>query len=63
MIYEARGIKVMMDEDVAMLFGYQIKYLNRQVQRNANRFPESYCFQLDEEEYNFLRCQNDTLKK
>ena len=52
----------MIDSDVAMLFGYETKYLNRQVQRNINRFPESYCFQLTEEEYNSLRCQNVTLK-
>jgi len=44
MIYEVRGKQVMIDSDVAMLFGYQTKYLNRQVQRNINRFPESYCF-------------------
>ena len=60
MIYEVRGMKVMMDEDVAMLFGYETKYLNRQVQRNINRFPENYCFQLNENEYKNLRCQNVT---
>lgn len=34
----------MLDSDVAMLFGYQTKYLNRQVQRNVKRFPENYVF-------------------
>ena len=34
----------MLDGDVAMLFGYQTKYLNRQVQRNVKRFPENYVF-------------------
>lgn len=62
MIYEIRGKQVMFDSDVAMLFGYETKYLNRQVQRNLNRFPESYCFRLTENEYNSLRCQNVTLK-
>ena len=50
MIYEIRGKQVMLDSDVAMLFGYETKYLNRQVQRNINRFPENYCFKLTEEE-------------
>ena len=63
MIYEIRGKQVMLDSDVAMLFGYETKYLNRQVQRNINRFPENYCFQLTEEEYVVLRCQIGTLKQ
>ena len=46
--------------DVAMLFGYETKYLNRQVQRNINRFPDNYCFQLTEKENENLRCQNVT---
>jgi len=60
MIYEIRGKQVMIDSDVAMLFGYETKYLNRQVQRNLDRFPENYCFKLTEEEYKNLRCQNVT---
>ena len=60
MIYEVRGKSVMLDSDVAMLFGYETKYLNRQVQRNINRFPENYCFQLSLQEYENLRCQNVT---
>ena len=60
MIYEIRGKQVMLDSDVALLFGYETKYLNRQVQRNIERFPENYCFQLSEEEYDNLRCQNVT---
>lgn len=51
----------MLDSDVAKLFGYETKYLNRQVQRNINRFPEKYCFKLKVEEYEVLRCQNVTL--
>ena len=58
MIYEIRGKQVMLDRDVAILFGYETKYLNRQVQRNINRFPEEYCFQLKENELEILRCQN-----
>ena len=62
MIYEIRGKQVMLDSDLAMLFGYETKQLNRQVLRNMNRFPENYCFQITEAEYISLRCQNGTLK-
>ena len=62
MIYEIRGKQVMLDSDVSRLFGYETKYINRQVQRNINRFPGNYCFQLTENEYYVLRCQNGTLK-
>lgn len=57
LIYEVRGKQVIMDANVAKLFGYETKYLNRQVQRNIERFPKDYCFQLTEEEYENLRCQ------
>ena len=62
LIYEVRGKQVMLDADLAKLFGYETKYLNRQVLRNKERFPENYCFQLTENEYNSLRCQIGTLK-
>ncbi len=62
LIYEIRGHQVMLDSDVAYLFGYETKYMNRQVQRNIARFPKNYCFQLTEDEYISLRCQNGTLK-
>ena len=62
MIYEIRGKQVMLDSDLAKLFNYETKNLNRQVQRNQNRFPENYCFQLTVQEYETLRCQNVTLK-
>ncbi len=63
MIYEVREKQVMLDNDIACLFGYEVKQLNRQVQRNINRFPKNYCFQLTKEEYYYLRCQNGTLKQ
>ena len=62
MIYEIRGKNVMLDSDLAMIFGYETKQLNRQVLRNINRFPENYCFQITDTEYISLRCQNGTLK-
>ena len=61
MIYEIRGKQVMLDSDLAWLFDYETKNLNRQVQRNINRFPENYCFQINDKEYNSLRCQIGTL--
>ena len=62
LIYEVRGKKVMLDSDLAMLFGYQTKDLNRNVKNNINRFPSNYCFKLTEEEYDSLRCNFFTLK-
>lgn len=61
-IYEVRGQRVMLDSDLAMFFEYETKQLNRQVARNIKRFPNNYCFQLTEDEYNSLRCQIGTLK-
>lgn len=59
-IYEVRGQRVMLDSDLAMFFEYETKQLNRQVARNIKRFPENYCFQLTESEYENLRCQIGT---
>lgn len=63
MIYTIRGKQVMVDSDLAMIYQVETKYLNRQRSRNADRFPEEFCFQLTKEEYEFLRCQNVTSKK
>ena len=62
MIYTFRGSQVMLDSDLAMLYQVETKYLNRQRNRNAERFPEDFCFQLSKEEYEILRCQNVTSK-
>ena len=63
MIYEIRGKQVMLDSDLAKLYNVETKYLNRQVKRNIERFPEDFCFQLTKEEYKkILRCQNVTLE-
>ena len=62
LIYEIRGKFVMLDSDVAKLFGYTTKDLNRNVKNNIERFPENYCFRLTEEEYDSLRCNFFTLK-
>ena len=62
-VYVIRGQQVMLDSDLAEIYGYEVKYLNRQVKRNSNRFPEDFMFQLTKEEYENLWCQNVTAIK
>ena len=59
-IYNIRGQKVMIDSDVAYFFGVTVSSLNRQMKRNADRFPSDFCFQLSDKETNDLRCQKGT---
>ena len=64
-IFVIRGMKVMIDEDLAELYDVEIRRLNEQVKRNIERFPEDFMFQLAEKEIdtiNSLRSQNATLK-
>lgn len=63
LIYTIRGKQVMLDSDVAKLFQYQTKDLNRNVKNNIERFPEYYCFQLTDDEYKSLRCKIFTLNE
>jgi hypothetical protein len=49
-IFLIRGIKVMLDRDLAVLYGVQTKALNQAVKRNMDRFPEDFVFQLTEAE-------------
>ena len=55
-VYMIRGMQVMLDSDLAEIYGYEAKYLNRQVKNNINRFPEDFMFQLTDEERENLRC-------
>ena len=59
MIYEIRGKQVILDSDVAYLYDYETKRINEAVRRNIKRFPESFCFQLTKEEYDFLECHQN----
>ena len=59
-IYNIRGQQVMIDSDVSYFFGVTVSSLNRQMRRNANRFPSDFCFQLSDKETNDLRCQKGT---
>lgn len=63
-IIHLRGKKVMIDEDLSLLYGVSTSQLKRQVRRNRERFPEDFMFELTRQEYhNFLRCQFGTLKR
>ncbi len=57
-----RGHKVMLDRDLASLYGVETKTLNQAVRRNSDRFPEDFMFQLTWEEAEFLRSQSVSLK-
>lgn len=62
MIYTVRGEQVMLDSDLAGLFGVETKVLNQAVSRNSNRFPERFCFRLTKGEAEKLRSQIVTLE-
>ena len=53
----------MLDSDVAMLYHYETKNINKAVKRNIDRFPEEFCFQLTENEFKTLRFQIGTSKQ
>jgi phage regulator Rha-like protein len=58
-----RGIKVMLDRDLAELYGVETRVLNQAVRRNIDRFPADFMFELTKEENQSLRSQNVTLKR
>ena len=60
MIYIFRGEQVMLDSDLAAIYGYTTKDFNRQVKNNAEKFDEDFMFQLNDEETRNLRCKNFT---
>ncbi len=59
LIRTVRGVQVMLDRDLASLYGVEVKYLNRQAKRNVERFPADFMFQLTKEDC--LRCQIGTI--
>ena len=61
-IYEIRGVKVMLDFDLAEMFQVETKRLKEQVRRNIDRFPLDFMFELTQEEHNSLRSQFATLE-
>lgn len=56
-IYIIRGQKVMLDRDLALLYGVETKVLKQSVKRNLRRFPEDFMFELRKEEFDYLRSQ------
>jgi len=57
LIYEIRGQKVMLDNDLADLYGVEVKRLNESVKRTLKRFPSEFMFKLTNDEWNYLRSQ------
>jgi phage regulator Rha-like protein len=62
-IYLIRGIKVMLDRDLAERYGVETKVLKQAVRRNIDRFPDDFMFELTKGENQSLRSQNVTLKR
>jgi len=57
MIYEIRGQKVMLDRDLAEIYGVELKVLNQAAKRNIRRFPADFMFRLTQKEWEILRSQ------
>ena len=62
-IFTIRGYKVMIDRDLAQLYGIEVKRLNESVKRNLKRFPPEFMFQLTDKEWSNLRSQIATFNK
>lgn len=60
-IHEIQGQKVMLDFDLAEMYGTETKYLKRAVRNNIKRFPFDFMFELTKEEWDSLRCNFSTL--
>lgn len=63
LIFTIRGEQVILDRDIALLYGVETKRVNESVKRNKDRFPETFCFKLTVEEVKNLRSQIATSKK
>ena len=60
LVYSVRGHYVMLDADIAMLYGYTVKRINEQARRNIERFPDDFMFQLTDDEVALVWSQNAT---
>lgn len=60
-IFDIRNTEVMLDSDLAELYGVETRQINQAVSRNSDRFPPDFVFEITEEEWNSLRSQNVTL--
>jgi hypothetical protein len=63
LIYDFRGYKVMLDVDLASLYGVETKRLKERVRRNLSRFPEDFMFELTNDEFESLRSQIASSKR
>ena len=63
MIYEIRGHKIMLDSDLACLYGVMAKVLNQAVKRNIKRFPDDFMFQLTKNEFDEVVTKCDHLER
>jgi hypothetical protein len=63
LIRSVRGLRVMLDSDLARIYGVELKRLNEQVRRNAERFPRDFAFRLTLQEFTDMRSQNATASK
>lgn len=62
-IYTIRGVKVMLDADLAEIYGYETRFFNLQVKNNLEKFDEDFRFQLREGEFKRLMLKNSTSKQ
>ena len=62
MIYEIKGVQVMLDSDIAKLYQVETKRVNEAVKNNPEKFPERFSFRISEKEYNSLRSKISTSK-
>ena len=62
-VYIIRGQQVMLDYDLAEIYGYEVKKLNQQVKRNIERFPEDFMFRLSNSDIDYVRSQIVTSQK
>ena len=63
MIYEIRGKQVMLDSDLAKLYGVETKRINEAVKNNIDKFPDDFYFELTKEDDEFLRSKFSTFKE
>ena len=59
-LYEIRGVKVMLDADLAEIYGYTTKAFNQQIKNNLEKFDDDFMFELSDEEVDDLRSKNLT---
>ncbi|MCR4964776.1 MAG: ORF6N domain-containing protein [Bacteroidales bacterium] len=63
LIHNIRGQQIILDRDLAMLYGVETRKLNQSVKRNINRFPIDFMFQLNTMEWNYIKSHDIASKK